>query len=91
MPYTWPRIVRAIPGTPSYTVRITCDHGSESFVDVSRFIATFHVYTPLRQDPSLFRQVRVGEYGADIVWTDALDMSADTLWRLAQEQADASA
>ncbi len=29
--------------------------------------------------------MRVGEYGADVVWTDEVDMAADTLW-LAQEQ-----
>ena len=31
--------------------------------------------------------VRVGEHGTDIVWSDEIDMAADTLWRLAQEQA----
>jgi DNA-binding XRE family transcriptional regulator len=41
----------------------------------------------LRQAPDLFRKVRVGEHGTDIVWTDEIDMAADTLWRLAQEQA----
>lgn len=30
--------------------------------------------------------MRVGEYGTDVVWSDEIDMSADTLWRLAQEQ-----
>ena len=40
----------------------------------------------LRQSWELFKQVRVGEYGTDIVWSDDLDMSADTLWRLAHEQ-----
>jgi len=31
--------------------------------------------------------LRVAEYGTDVVWTDEIDMAADTLWRLAQEQA----
>ena len=31
--------------------------------------------------------MRVGDVGTDIVWSDDIDMSADTLWRLAQEQA----
>ena len=35
----------------------------------------------------LFRQARVGEHGTDIVWSDDIDMAADTLWRLAHEQA----
>jgi DNA-binding XRE family transcriptional regulator len=50
-------------------------------------IQTFRIYAPLRQSPELSRQVRVGEYGTDIVWTDEIDIAADTLWRLAQEQA----
>jgi hypothetical protein len=35
----------------------------------------------------LFRQVRLGEHGTDVVWTDEIDMAADTFWRLTQEQA----
>jgi DNA-binding transcriptional regulator YiaG len=45
---------------------------------------TFRLYAPLRANRGLFN--RVGEGGTDIVWTDDIDMSADTLWRLAQEQ-----
>src|SRR5712691_3618523 len=91
MPYKrLPRIIRIAAGEQPYTLRIAWDHGSESLVDVSGLIATFRVYAPLRHAPDLFRQVHVGEYGTDIVWTDDLDMSADTLWRLAQEQSGAT-
>src|SRR5207247_5761021 len=45
---------------------------------------------PLREHPGLFRQVRVGEHGADIVWAGHLDMSNDTLWRLTREQSGAT-
>jgi DNA-binding XRE family transcriptional regulator len=31
--------------------------------------------------------VRLGGHGTDVVWTDEIDMAADTLWRAAQEQA----
>jgi hypothetical protein len=34
----------------------------------------------------IVRQVRLGERGRDVVWNDEIDMAADTLWRLAQEQ-----
>src|SRR4030095_10296710 len=85
-----PRITRVAAGDQPYTLRIAWDHGGESLVDVSGLIATFRVYTPLRHAPDMFRQVHVGEYGTDIVWTDDLDMSADTLWRLAQEQSGAT-
>lgn len=67
-------------------LRVRWDKGDESLVNLSGVIATFRVYEPLRRSPELFRQARVGEHGTDIVWTDDIDMSADTLWRLAQEQ-----
>ena len=64
--------------------------GEETLVDVSGIINSFRFYAPLRESPALFRQVRVGEHGADIVWPGDLDMSNDTLWRLAQEQSGAT-
>ena len=75
MPY------KRLPGSPGslpeqpYMLRIAGDHGDESLVDVSRLISTYRVYTPLRHAAHLFRQVRVGEYGTDVVWTNDLDMS----------------
>lgn len=83
---TLPRIVAIAPGKKPMTLRVRWDRGDESLVNLSGIIATFRVYEPLRRSPELFRQARVGEHGADIVWTDDIDMSADTLWRLAQEQ-----
>ena len=81
-----PRIVSVMAGERPCTVCVGWERGGETLVDVTGLIETFKVYAPLRQSAALFRQVRVGEYGTDIVWSDELDMSADTLWRLAQEQ-----
>ena len=72
------------------TLRIRWEKADESVVDVSGLIETFRVYEPLRRSPELFAQARLGEHGADVVWSDDVDMSADTLWRLAQEQAGAT-
>jgi len=68
------------------TLRIGWDNGDESRMDVSGLIETFRLSDPLRRSPELFAGVRVGEHGTDVVWSDEIDMSADTLWRLAQEQ-----
>jgi DNA-binding transcriptional regulator YiaG len=81
-----PRIVAVSAGKKPQTLRIRWDNGGENSVDVSGAIATYRVYAPLRRSATLFRNVRVGELGTDIVWNDEIDMSADTLWRLAQEQ-----
>src|SRR5437016_716824 len=84
---TLPRITDVAAGASSLSLRVRWDKGEESLVDVSGMIEGFRVYVPLRQSPEMFRQVRVGEYGTDVVWPQNIDMSADTLWRLAQEQA----
>ena len=82
-----PRIVAVAPGEQPMTLCVRWANGEESLIDASGMIQSFRVYAPLRQSPELFRQVRLGEYGTDVVWTDEIDMAADTLWRLAQEQA----
>lgn len=87
---TLPRITEVEAGEQPWTLRVRWDRGEESLVDVSGMIETFRVYAPLRQLPELFRRVRVGEYGTDVAWTGDIDMSADTLWRLAREQSGAT-
>ena len=85
-----PRIVAVTLGEAPLTLHVRWDRGGENSVDVSDMVASFRVYAPLRSSPELFRQVQVGEYGTDIVWPGDIDMSADTLWRLAQEQSGAT-
>ena len=85
-----PRIAVVSADQKPLTLNIRWKSGEESRVDVSGLIETFRVYEPLRRSPELFRQVRLGEYGTDIVWTDEIDMAAETLWRLAQEQSGAT-
>ena len=85
-----PRLAAVSPGDGPLTLRVRWDKGGEDRVDISGIVGTFRVYAKLRRSRKLFRQVRVGEHGTDIVWTDAIDMSADTLWRLAQEQSGAT-
>ena len=80
------RIVAASAARKPFALRLRCDNGDENQVDVSGLVETFRVYEPLRASPDLFRKIRVGDLGTDVVWTDEIDMSADTLWRLAQEQ-----
>ncbi len=78
-----PRIIAVTAENKPPTLCIRWDNGDESRVDVSGLIATFRVYEPLRRSRDLFRRVRVGEHGTDIVWSDEVEMSADTLLRLA--------
>jgi DNA-binding transcriptional regulator YiaG len=79
-----PRIASVSADTKPTTLHLRWSSGEESRVDVSGF------YEPLRRSPELFSQVRLGEHGTDIVWNDEIDMAAETLWRLAQEQSGAT-
>ena len=81
-----PRIADVAPDKSPLTLWVRWQHGGESLVDVSGLVGAFRVYAPLCENQALFRQVRVGEHGTDVAWTDEIDMAADTLWRLAQEQ-----
>jgi hypothetical protein len=81
-----PRIVSVIPAARPLMLRIRWDNGKHALVNLSGPVSTYRFYAPLRENAELFRRVRVGEHGADIVWPGGLDMSNDTLWCLAQEQ-----
>jgi DNA-binding XRE family transcriptional regulator len=81
-----PRIATVAAIGPGRVLRIAWRGGGESLVDLSETIARLRVFSALRDDPSLFGTVHVGDHGTDVVWTDAIDMSADMLWRLAREQ-----
>ena len=87
---TLPRMSAVVADRKPLTLRIQWKEGGESRVDVSGLVNTFRVYEPLRASPDLFRKVQLGEFGTDVVWNDVIDMAADTLWRLAQEQSGAT-
>ena len=81
-----PRIVKLMPARKRWSLRVTWNSGLETTVDLAAPIAAYRVYLPLRDDPSRFREARIGEHGTDVVWPDGLDMSADLIWQLAREQ-----
>src|SRR2546428_476627 len=85
-----PRIVSVKPSSKPFTLQIRWNTGEDTLVDVSGMVNSFRFFAPLRDNSERFRQVRVGEHGTDIVWPGDLDMSNDTLWRLAQEQSGAT-
>jgi hypothetical protein len=78
--------IRAVRADKGRSLAITWKGGTESIVDVSRHIADYAVFAPLRTDDDLFRSVKVGEWGWCVHWSDEMEISADTLWRLALEQ-----
>jgi hypothetical protein len=60
--------------------------GRTDLVDLSPLIDTHRFYRPLRSDAALFDTVHVVDNGEAIAWgTNAVDMSADSIERLAEE------
>jgi hypothetical protein len=80
------RSVRAVDGR---RLVVTWKGGAESIVDVAKHLADYAIFAPLRGDDELFRKVTVGEWGWCCHWSDELEISSDTLWRLALEQGSA--
>jgi hypothetical protein len=78
--------IRAVRADEGRQLVIIWKGGYESVVDVSGHLAEYAVFAPLRRDEELFRRAEVGEWGWCVHWSDDLEISADTLWRLTLEQ-----
>lgn len=85
-----PRLAAVSVGEQPLTLCLVWQDGGENLVDVSGVVGTFRHYVPLRESAEMFQQVELGEHGTDVVWPGDIDMAADTLWRLAQEQTGAT-
>lgn len=86
-----PRLRTVEPGNGPYGVRVTWADGPRAgqvdSIDLAPIVLTFKVFRPLRDDAALFRTVRLGEWGASIVWDGSadLDIGADSLEDLIAE------
>ncbi|GLK87335.1 DUF2442 domain-containing protein [Pseudomonas turukhanskensis] len=80
------RIAAVEPLPAKHSLRLTWSDGRALNVNLAEAIHTFAVLTPL-QDPALFQQAQVGEWGFDVAWPGDIEVSAATLYRLAMEQA----
>ena len=69
-----------------FFVRVAWEQGRESRIDLGPHIRAFKALAPLRNLEE-FHKVRVGEWGWHLEWSCGLDISSDTLRRLALEQA----
>ena len=70
--------VTAVAPSEGFVLRLGFDDGTTREVDLENELWG-PIFEPLRQDPELFRQVRVdGELGT-IVWPNGADMDPDVL------------
>ena len=69
-----------------FSICVTWEQGRESLINLEPHIRAFRTLAPLRNLEE-FRQVRVGEWGWHLEWPCGMDISSDSLRRLALEQA----
>lgn len=70
--------IRSVEPLEGFALRLGFDDGTTREVDLKDELWG-PVFEPLRQDPELFRQVRVDEELGTIVWPNGADMDPDVL------------
>ena len=81
-----PPLIRAVRVLGPTTLEIVWSTGETLPVDVSRLLARYKLYAPLKTART-FRSVKPDEWGHSVYWPGDVDMSADTLYELARTQA----
>jgi hypothetical protein len=76
-----PRISAAVPLRP-YVVRVLFADGELRDVDLEPLLAG-EIFRPL-QDPRVFEQVAVDEFGETIVWPNGADLDPEVVYGLAE-------
>jgi hypothetical protein len=70
--------IRSVEVLDGFVLRLGFSDGSTREVDVDRYMWG-PIFRPLREDPKLFRQVRVDPEVGTIVWPNGADMDPDVL------------
>jgi len=70
--------IRSVEPLEGFVLQLGFDDGTTREIDVEDELWG-PVFEPLRQDPELFRQVRVDEELGTIVWPNGADMDPDVL------------
>jgi hypothetical protein len=71
-------ITGAVADANNHTVTLTWANGATTLNRFDHLVGK-GVFAPL-SDPAFFAQVRVGERGRSLDWSDEIDFCADALW-----------
>ena len=78
--------IRTVEPLVGFVLRLAFDDGTVRELDLEAELWG-PVFEPLREDPQLFRQVRVDEELGTIVWPNGADMDPDVLYGEAPQPA----
>jgi hypothetical protein len=70
--------IRGVEALDGFRVRLSLTDGSTREVDLERFL-NGPVFEPIRNDPAVFRAVRVDTELGTIVWPNGADIDPDVL------------
>ena len=71
--------VRSVKPLEKFQVLLEFTNGEQKIVDLEPLLRG-PIFEPLRQDPELFRSVRVDEELGTIVWENGADIDPDVLY-----------
>lgn len=71
--------VREVEPLDGFSVDLTFTDGSKKVIDLDDYLRG-PVFEPIRNDPELFRAVRVDEEAGTIVWPNGADIDPDVLY-----------
>jgi Protein of unknown function (DUF2442)/Helix-turn-helix domain len=77
--------IRAVRPGRGRELTILWKGGVESVVDLADHLAAYVVFAPLHDDAA-FGAAAAGDWGWSVHWSDDMEISSDTLWRLTLEQ-----
>jgi len=75
-------LLRDVP----YGLKLVWHDGRTDRADLAGVVFRYKVFARLRDNPKLFRAIRLVDRGLGIEWADDMDYSAQSLRRLADEQ-----
>lgn len=72
--------IQAVEALDPFRVRLQFTDGSTREIDVAVFLRG-PIFEPIRNDPTVFRSVRVDPQLGTIVWPNGADIDPDVLYR----------
>ena len=72
--------VKSVTALPEYKLSVQFCEGITKIYEVGQLFDKYKMFSPLKDDPSLFYHVTVDQGGYGIVWNDDIDISCDELW-----------
>lgn len=72
--------ITQVEALSDYILRVSFQNGKTKYYNVAPLFSKWEAFEELRDNPSLFKSVKVDDGGYGIVWNDSLDLECNDLW-----------